>query len=209
MNTFCPLIREECKHAECMAWKENRCLVFSFLASSVQATEQQLARNQSIEESHVEIDQTEEKVQKAIEVLRSSTPEELVAQLVSFVKKESEGEDNIWVSHFVDAFWAERGIEKWDMPSDLKFKVEKVELLAQQEIDGYEEMEMEKKRQREKIEFPALVSQCVNWAREHGLKRLTQADIEAFLLEKELDISVTTERSLYATANVQLKSTKK
>lgn len=70
MNTFCPLIREECKRAECMAWKEDRCLLFSFLAASIEATEQQLARIQAIEESRVGIEETDEKAQRAIEDLR-------------------------------------------------------------------------------------------------------------------------------------------
>ena len=64
------------------------------------------------------------------------------------------------------------------------------------------------KIEKEKEEHPSLVSHCVDWARTHGLKRLTLGDIDAYILERNLDIQKETRRALYAMANIELKSKK-
>jgi len=63
--------------------------------------------------------------------------------------------------------------------------------------------------EKEKAELTELVAQCVTWASEQGLSRLTNSDIDAFLLEIGREILPQTKKAIYATANVQLKSAKK
>jgi len=48
----------------------------------------------------------------------------------------------------------------------------------------------------------------VDWARINNLKRLTLADVDTFIMEKEFDLLTETKRAIYAMANVKLKSGK-
>jgi hypothetical protein len=52
------------------------------------------------------------------------------------------------------------------------------------------------------------VNRCCDWAITNGMKRVTVADVDAFILENEYDIIKETRRALYAMTNVQLKSKK-
>jgi hypothetical protein len=61
---------------------------------------------------------------------------------------------------------------------------------------------------KEKDELPSLVSQCVDFARMNGLKKLTLSDVDTFIIEKELDLMHETKRAVYSMANVKLKSQK-
>jgi hypothetical protein len=69
-------------------------------------------------------------------------------------------------------------------------------------------MQRKERLGKEKEEFPSLVSQCVDWARINGLKRLTLSDLDTYILEKDLDILQETKRALYSMANLKLKSKK-
>ena len=79
-------------------------------------------------------------------------------------------------------------------------------MLAQRQLENEREIKEREQLEREKAELPSLINSCIDWAREHGLKRVTKADIEAFLLEKNIEILPQTQRALYAMVNVQLKS---
>jgi hypothetical protein len=48
----------------------------------------------------------------------------------------------------------------------------------------------------------------VDYARINGLKKLTRADVDTYILEKDLDILQETERAIYAMANFKLKTGK-
>jgi hypothetical protein len=61
---------------------------------------------------------------------------------------------------------------------------------------------------RERSELPSLVDQCVDWARANGLRNVSKADIETFLLEKEYDLTKETQKAIYALTNTKLKSRK-
>jgi len=141
--------------------------------------------------------------------IKSATPEELATELVSFVEREFAHEERIWIPRAAEFFWEEKGIKKWEMPADVRLKLEKAELLAQQQIQSKREADLEAQLEKEKAEMPELTTQCVTWARRQGLSRLTQADVDAFLLEIGREILPQTKRAIYATADVQLKSMSK
>jgi len=92
------------------------------------------------------------------------------------------------------------------MPPEIQLKIEKAEMLAQKELEKEREVKERETLEKEKTELPSLVSSCVDWAKDHGLKRITKADIDAFLLEKGIQILPQTQRALYAMANVEIKS---
>jgi len=207
MPAFCPLIREKCKVDECMAWKDDRCLVFSYLEVSISPLAHELTEIDTVE-SIFALDQSPRQVRVPTEI-KSATPEQLAAELVSFAKREFSHEDRISIGYVAQFFWEEKGVEKWAMPSEIKLKLEKAERLAQHQIDNEREAEVQARLEREKAELSHLVSRCVEWARKQGFKRVTQADVDAFLFEEQKELLPQTKRAIWATANVQLKSTVK
>jgi len=91
---------------------------------------------------------------------------------------------------------------------EIEMKIEKAEILAQRAIRDETETQRRERIEKEKEELPSLVSHCIDWARTHGLKRLTVADVDAYIMERNLEILKETRRALYAMANVKLKSRK-
>ena len=94
------------------------------------------------------------------------------------------------------------------MPPEIRIKIEKAELLAEREIRKDEENQRKERLKKEKEELPSLVSQCVDFARMNGLKRLTVSDVDSFIMEKNLDLMHETKRALYSMANLKLKTGK-
>jgi hypothetical protein len=88
----------------------------------------------------------------------------------------------------------------------VRLKVEKAEMLARRIIEQEEEDSEREQQEKEKGELPSLVNMAIDWAREHGLKKLTFGDVEAFLAEKNIDPLRQTKRQIYSMANVHLKS---
>jgi hypothetical protein len=53
---------------------------------------------------------------------------------------------------------------------------------------------------------PSIVDSCIDWIKEHGFKRVTHANLGAFLIEKNIEIISQTRRALYAVVNMKLRS---
>ena len=150
--------------------------------------------------------ETEEIREKEVPTeIKLATPEELAAKLVDFAKKEFPDEERIWIRNISQLFWKSKNIERWGLLPEIQLKIEKAEMLAQKQLDNEREIKEKEQLEKEKAELPSLVSSCVDWARERGLKRITKADVEAFLLEKNIEILSQTQRSLYVMANVEIK----
>jgi len=200
MNAFCPFSKETCRGSECVMYRDEECLIVSFL----QSTSEGISPSVEITEpSGIEIHRPEAEVPDEI---KSATPEELAAELISFVKKELSGEERMWVRKVSRLFWGGKGVERWLMPPDVRLRMEKAEMLAQKELDTEQKVKEREQLEKEKAGLPSLVNLCVDWAIERGLKRVTQADVQAFLMEKNVEVLRQTERSLYALANVKLRS---
>ncbi len=138
--------------------------------------------------------------------IKFATAEELASKLIAFSKKEFPNEEKIWIRSISQLYWGQKQINKWEMPPDIQLKIEKAEMLAQGQLDQEKETEQKIQLEKEKAALPSLVGSCVDWAKEHGIKRITQADVDAFLMEKDLEVLKQTKKSLYATANVAMKS---
>ena len=84
MSTFCPIIKEKCKTKECMAWRDDKCLIFSYLEVSVTSPYHEFAET---EDDEFEFRHEPERREVPTHI-KSATPEELATELVSFAKRE-------------------------------------------------------------------------------------------------------------------------
>jgi len=202
MNTFCPFFKKICKGNECVMFKNGKCLIVSFLQIVSKGV---LSPEEIGETRRIEILREEAEVPDWI---KTRTAEELAAEILEFKKKEFP-EDEYLGSHIIcNLFWENKGIEHYQMPSEIRLKINRANILAHTQIRKEEEKRRKEQIQKEREELPSLVSHCVDWARTNGLKRLTLADIDAYIMERNLEILKETRRALYAMANVQLKSRK-
>lgn len=200
-GTLCPFFRGDCHGNECVMWKDEKCLLVSYLQYMSEGDE---LPEEGISPLGEGIEREEVDVPKW---LKTSTPEEIAVEILEFKKREFPEEEHFFhsMSHY---YWSDKGIEKYQMPSDIQMKIEKAEMLAEREIRRDEENQRKERLKKEKEELPSLVSQCVDFARMNNLKRLTLSDVDTFVMEKDLDVMHETKRAIYAMANVKLKSGK-
>jgi len=200
MNTFCPFFKETCKGNECVMWRDEACLIVSFLQI---ASEGVPSPEQIMETSRIEIHREEAEVPDWI---KTRTAEELAVEILEFKKKEFPEDEYLGLHTISNLFWEKKGIEHYQMPSEIRLKINRANILARTQIHREAEKQKKEQMQKEKEELPSLVSHCIDWARTNGVIRLTLADIDAYIFERNLDILKETRRALYAMANVQLKS---
>jgi len=170
-----------------------------------------LETKNSITESEYEEGETgdyesERSVVKVPSEIKFASAEELAAKLVDFTKKEFPDNERMYIRNVSQLFWGQKNVSKWNMPSEIQLKIEKAEMLAQKQFETERDVKEREQLEKEKMGLPTLVGSCIDWAKDHGLKRVTQADVDAFLLDKNIDILSQTKRSLYAMANVSIKS---
>jgi len=209
MKTLCPFFKENCHGNECVMWRNEECVLVSFLQhmsegvelpeEGIPSSEEGMARSGTILNG-------EEK--EAPKWLKTSTPEEIAVEILDFKKQEFPEEDYFGFHSISHYYWSSKGIEKFCMPPEIQIKMEKAEMLADREIRKDEENQRKERLEKEKEELPSLVSQCVDFARMNGLKRLTLSDVDSFIMDKDLDLMHETKRAVYAKANVILKSRK-
>jgi len=60
--------------------------------------------------------------------------------------------------------------------------------------------------EKEKEKMPELIDECIKWAEENNLKKLTKAQMTVFLDEKDCSLSWTNDDILYTRVNFKLKS---
>jgi len=206
MNTFCPFFKEKCKGNECVMWKDEKCLIIAFMENLAQPPEEEHEEELG-DRMPVVIEPTGLVEKEVPDEIKSATPEELAAELIAFAKKEFPDKERVFIRGDVGRlFWGSKNVERWSAPADIRLKMEKAEMLAQRQLESEQEIKMKEQLEQEKTELPSLVNLCVDWAKKQGFKRVTQSDVDAFLLEKNMEILPQTKRSLYAMANVAIKS---
>jgi len=183
-------------------FRNEECLIVSFLQS---VSEGVPPTEETMETSRIRFSREEAEVPDWI---KTRKPEELAVEMLEFKRKEFSEDEDLGFHTISNFFWKSKGIERYFMPSDIQLKVERANILARKEILKEADIKKRERLKKEKEELPSLVSQCIDWARTNGLKRLTLADIDAYIMERDLDILNETRRALYATANVKLKSMK-
>jgi len=131
--------------------------------------------------------------------IKSSSAEELAEQIIAFAKKEFADQGSP-IRTITSMFWDNKNVIKWNLPANLRLKIEKADRLAQKQL------EIERDG-REKDELLSLVDPCVEWAKKYRLKKVSEADTEAFILERNIHgLTRAKKRSLSALVNIKLKN---
>ncbi len=114
MATFCPIIKDNCKKSDCLAWKNEKCLIFVFLDLQVSNLEPEGEALSIIPDEIV-----------------SSTSEKLAEELFAFViaKSTSDEEDD----EMFESFWEQKKIDLSDVPESIERKIERIEEIARTE----------------------------------------------------------------------------
>jgi hypothetical protein len=167
-------------------FRNEECLVVSFLQG-------------------VSAEETEEEIIVPKWIL-TKTPEELSKEIFEFRQKELPEEMNFYT--ISESFWESKGVEKSSMPLEVRMKMDRVDSITEEQIDKEKEAKIKQQWEKEKEELPSLVNKCVDWARNNGVKRLTLADVDTYIIINSLDILDVTRRALYAMVNVKLRSKK-
>jgi len=125
--------------------------------------------------------------------------EELANELVEFMKKEFPGEEQRISYRATGLFWQSKGVETHAFPRDPKveLKVEKVERLTRLKLE-------QETQKREKEVVPKLVDECVKWAKENGLRKVTKANVDYFLTERNQTLSKLSRDAIYNKVNLIL-----
>ncbi len=207
MNAFCPFINDKCRGNKCVMWEDNGCVIVNFMKSFTELSEGDVILPVVEEDNRTPDLYSELKREANIpEEIKTASPEELAAELVSFIKTEFPEAKRTRVRDISIIFWEIKNVERWGIPPDIRLKLEKAEMLAKRQLEEEKELKEKEQLEREKAKLPSLVNSCIEWAEEHDLKRVTKTDVEAFLIEKNVDILPQTQRALYAMVNVKLKS---
>ena len=196
MGEFCPLLKENCKHESCVFWQE-KCLFVLFFQNCI--TKPNVEVYEGAEEEEEEIVIPDE--------VKNFSAEQLAELAFSYAQKEVQEEEQKWLfSDFFDEFWNSIGLEdKYDLSNDIRAKIDKAEKITEKKWEKKIADSGRAKFQKEKESLPQLIQDCTKWAKQNGLKRVTQSDISTFLLEKNIDILRETKTMLYSKTNALLK----
>ncbi|MEM3874163.1 MAG: hypothetical protein QXU45_03425 [Candidatus Bathyarchaeia archaeon] len=196
IKTFCPFLREKCKGNECVMWSDEECLIVSFM--------EHIKEGALVSEDL----SPQLKLEEVPDWIKHLKPESLAKELLDFIREEFPEDEGFSFHTASRYFWESKGIQKFLMPPEVQLKIERVELLAEKELEKEVEEKIKRRLREEREELPSLVSRCIDWAKENGLKRVTLADVDTFLMEKEIELMPQTKRALYSMANLKLKSKK-
>jgi hypothetical protein len=139
--------------------------------------------------------------------VKHATADDLASEYITFLETEfPELELTPYGQNFDLFLKSKYQIERWNLPLDVSAKIQKAEYLAKQRLLKQKAEERKKRLEKEKAELPSLASRCVDWAVTHNLKKVTQADVDAFVLEYDLEMLPETKRAIYSKVNLELKS---
>lgn len=93
-----------------------------------------------------------------------------------------------------EAFWQEKGVNRFYSGKG-RILMEKVSSIVERKLEA-----------KEKETLPQLIKDCIEWAKENGLKKITKSNINGFLAEKEVNLSFSNKDILYNRVNLKLKN---
>lgn len=129
------------------------------------------------------------------EIMKKSA-EQLADELVAFIE---EFPDATYTHSLTSLFWESKGLEEPSIIDDIQFEIKR------RKVESLAEIKLEKKNQKKEKELiPKLVENCVKWARESGFKKITKANVDHFLYEKEQTLSKTSRDAIYSKVNLAL-----
>lgn len=196
MTVFCPFFRDECKGHECMMFRNEECLFVRFLQES---PIENLEPHEIMESSRFELNEVE-----VPDWLEESTAEEIAEDIVEF-KNRRYPEEFLNMYTISDLYFKEKEVDEHHLPIEIRTKIDNATSFAQSIVRKEKERMDAKKIEKEHAQLPSFVSQCIDWARENGLEKLTIKDVEAYVSEKRLDITPATRRLIYLKTKNELK----
>jgi len=138
------------------------------------------------------------------EELKEKSVEEIAKDMIEFLDKEYpellEGRRPA-VIRLLYPYWRKIGVDTFLFHGDADFriKIQKAELIVRKE---FEERALRKRKQW----ILELKPKLVEWAKKNRLEKITQADVEAFLLTNETNLTQEDGRILAKLANLDLKT---
>jgi hypothetical protein len=131
--------------------------------------------------------------------LKKKSEEELVDEMIEFIKEELPTPDRHGFYQIRELFWSKKGVSsRFGISAEFRFKMSKVEMLVEKRIEEAQAAE-------EKEKLPDLIDECIDWCKDNGLKKVTKTNVKAFLAEKEANLSRNSEDILYQKVNFKLK----
>ncbi|MEM4203671.1 MAG: hypothetical protein QXS54_06345 [Candidatus Methanomethylicaceae archaeon] len=147
INIFCPFIRDTCKGNLCVMWKDERCIIISFLESF----QEELTLEEGRPKIQEELGFGSEEIP---DWLAEATPEELAEEIVDFVKKEFNEDTYILNGTLIEYFWKNKGIFKFSLPPEDQLEVEKAEYLALKKLEKIDKRSIIEDFERKKKSSP-------------------------------------------------------
>jgi len=136
--------------------------------------------------------------------LKEKSVEELAKSMIEFLEKEYPElleSKRPAVIRPLYTYWKKMGVDMFLFhgDADTRIKIDRAEFIVQKE---FEERALRRRKQR----ILELKPRVVEWAKKNGLGKITQADIEAFLLTEEISLTQEDGRVLARLVNLDLKN---
>ncbi len=193
--SLCPFFKTDCYRDKCVMWK-NGCLITIFLDKfQLETTEAEI---------QPENDQETSEKSQFKDWLEKATPANIAEEIIEF-KNQHFSNERVSSFDLTRLFWTDKELDNWEIPAKVQLKIEQANLKVQQKLDEIEEAKNRKRLAEEKQKLSTLIKECIDWTNQAGLKKLTLADVDAFILDKNLDIMFETRRALYSKVNIKLK----
>ena len=129
--------------------------------------------------------------------VRERTIEDLAQEYVAYIKSHSTDLGYGMQTYIRDMFWEEKGLERNALSSAARYLLKSVELEVSKKLQA-ERQEQENKR------MPAVVEECVEWCKEHGVSKLTVTILGTFLSAKRIRLSVNSKDILFLKVSSRL-----
>jgi len=119
---------------------------------------------------------------------------ELAKEFLDYLLKEfpNPGRHEIYTAEH--AFWEEKGVERY-FGSKGRLLINKVSNIVSRKLE-----------EREKEMIPKLIDECIRWAKDNDLNKLTKTNIIGFLSEKGIELSSNNKNILHTKVSLKLKS---
>jgi|GEM_PF-1752304 len=199
--SYCPLIKEVCKGNECVMWKNEKCTLVAYLYEAIEDETEETPSSESGMRSS-----------KVSSEMKEISAEKLAEDFVTYAKREFPDERSI--SYILDQasllVLAEKKYDERDYfnPPEIHLKIEKARILARRQMEKERANKDREQLALEKTKLPQITNDLYDWARANSLNRVTQGEIDAFLIEKENDLSQETRHQLQSIVNLRLKTKK-
>jgi len=131
------------------------------------------------------------------EDVRKKSVEELADEYYKYIEKEFPKAGRYELHITRESFWQEKGVNRFYSGKG-RILMEKVSNIVERKFEA-----------KEKEKLPQLIEDCIEWANENGLKKITKSNINGFLAEKEDGLSTNNKDILYNRVNLKLKNLSK